>query len=92
MALSNMLREPRREITETVVGVLLIGIVLVGYISGACWLAARTNLDMPAAFFLELTAASALVLFVLVGHWIGETVCDALQDHGVHLRPQKRRR
>jgi hypothetical protein len=101
MALSNIFREPRREITETVVGVALITIPVV-----ADYFAARGLQKMPGwgdiplflgMTFVPLALFSAVILgaFVLfqiplLVHSIGESACDALQRRGIHLRPRNR--
>jgi hypothetical protein len=90
MALSNIFTEPRREITETAVGLSLIGVVLGGYIYGAYAMASMAKSefrsfesDMFSAFFVEFFATLLLVGFVAVAHALGEFVCGALDKRGI---------
>lgn len=104
MALSNILREPRREITETLVGVsTLIIPVGISYPIALYFPWDKTDPTsligrMAASILLEVVAAAVLVLGTLgitllaIGlHTLGEIVCNELQFLGVHLRPRQRR-
>jgi hypothetical protein len=100
MALSNIWKEPRREITETVVGfgavVAGLGIPLYGGYWVARWAAG------PAAPFSQvlgygfcLTMAGGLVCGMLLSlafviHEVGDEVCTTLEEHGIRLRPKRR--
>jgi hypothetical protein len=97
MALSNIFKEPVREITESVVGVVMCGLFLYGVHFIADWIVLNSAEDaksrMPivlgyivAIFFLGL-AFGALFLI----HFIGEELCDALANRGLELRPRRRR-
>lgn len=105
MALSNVFREPRREITETLVGVgvVVLPVTLFFFLDYhfAVWLFAQTakadgtgGIPLFAGMVLG-TVGSVMggvltaMLSVLV-HAIGEDVCDALQRGGIHLRPRER--
>ena len=101
MALSNMLREPRREITETVVGVTALGGVLTAIAVPAwylgTWLYSLDHSPLaPFGFYLVmavfLIAASFLMgcAFFAMAHALGDAVCTALQSRGIHLRPKQR--
>lgn len=95
MALSNIFREPRREITESVVG-LAVGVSAIwadyefaiwfkeatGSINGGC--------PWPLGMLLGAIFAFLLVMFVFATHALGDGICDALQSRGIHLRPRYR--
>lgn len=107
MALSNIFREPRREITETVVGVGVI--FTMGFIPiyadyrFACWFERATystgdgDCPWPLGMFFGVVALAALVVLVILLatavagiHKFGDTICNALQNRGIHLRPRQR--
>ena len=99
MALSNILNEPQREITETVVGALLIA----GFIAGDYYLSQWTqNLaggwkeyPWPAGMILNglgMIIGSLLLLIIPFAiHALGEAMCNGLQSVGIHLRPKRKR-
>jgi uncharacterized membrane protein YidH (DUF202 family) len=97
MALSNMLREPRREITETVVGIIVVGAALSAFAwldyQFANWMSNRREDFAPllivGAFIL---VGGVIVTFVLafVTHAIGDAICTALENRGVQMRPRQR--
>lgn len=104
MALSNIFNEPRREITETVVGFLVFFSVGVGVHLGAVWWRAH-ELEkggvisgeefalMHVYVFLGLGVAMLVLPFVLVLiHTVGEGLCDWLGRRGLELRPKERYR
>ncbi len=99
MALSNIFKEPRREITESAVGVLAILSFLVGDWFFALWL--NTTQDqqgnvcpIPLGLLLGVLAAGIVYclgfMFVLGTHALGEAICNALERNGVRLRPVRR--
>jgi hypothetical protein len=98
MALSNMLNEPRREITESLVGIVMVTpLVVVDYYLGS-WLTSQfqpgqcpLTLGMIIAFGIELIAIVFLVYAAFATHALGEAICNALQACGIHLRPRNRR-
>lgn len=98
MALSNIFREPRREITETVVGLVLLVPAWADYRFGV-WLAtflAPPDKDMYVMLvvvgtMLGVALMGAAVLSIVILHAVGESICDALEDRGMHLRPRQRR-
>lgn len=99
MALSNIFREPRREITETVVGIVIA--------VPSIWLDYRFALQFPTwmeppdivaywfcvalGMICGVLIPLALVLLLMAVHGIGNAVCNALQGHGLYLRPRQRR-
>lgn len=97
MALSNIFREPRREITETVVGIALFaGFGVPDYFLVAYMYAHDTSKYLPPflVYLLVMTffvaAAVAAVVGVAFGiHAIGEVACNALDRRGIHLRPRR---
>lgn len=104
MALSNIFREPRREITETFVGLLAFAAYLAITYAAACQFPLGNvspinhgGGDVPfiitfAAWLAALPCVSMLLAFAgIFIHFIGEEVCDSLEDRGIHLRPRQRR-
>lgn len=98
MALSNMLKEPRREITESVIGLALLGAWLVLDYYFAMWLQEITSggsgnpCPWPIAMIFIGPCATAMILGVIfAAHAIGEAICDSLERNGVRLRPQRRK-
>lgn len=96
MALSNILREPRREITETLIGALVIGAVLYGDHFFAEWMYAGIG-QHDRSFIIVCYLIGALLgvlifFFAIFVHWIGESICGSLARHGLELRPKVRRR
>lgn len=96
MALSNIFREPQREITETVVGLVVASVIVYLDYEFAVWF---QNCDWGsmgkpplvigfiAGALLVPVAAFALHLV----HETGDLVCDILDDFGVRLRPRDRK-
>lgn len=95
MALSNIFREPRREITETLMGALVVGAFLFADRFFANWLyAAFGQNDRPFIVLCYLIGAClgmVIFFFAIFVHWIGESICGALANHGLELRPKVRR-
>jgi hypothetical protein len=96
MALSNILNEPRREITESMIGIGLITIPIIGDYAFARWLEGATTGSCPwplgmlvGLFFAVLIIALGSAL-ILGSHALGEAICNKLQEHGIHLRPRQR--
>jgi TRAP-type C4-dicarboxylate transport system permease small subunit len=101
MALSNIFREPRREITESLAGTLLIGLLVLGDCLAANWVSHRLNvatrsdeigLFVIALLFIPIVSFIALFFLVILPHWIGESICDSLARRGLELRPTQRYR
>lgn len=99
MALSNIFREPRREIIETAVGMAIMAALIGGDYAFARWFETlcgyRSNGDAEVPWLLGLIiglgVALIAVLLAVLTHQIGEMMCDSLQSHGVCLRPRRRR-
>ncbi len=94
MALSNILNEPRREITESIVGlIILCAFMAVDYAFGV-WLenvAGHNDIPWPIGMILGIPATILLVAILFVTHAIGESVCNILQKNDIHLRPRDRK-
>lgn len=97
MALTNILREPRRELTETVVGLALVGPLVVADYYFAAWLQSADHepnpLPIPLGMILGVSSlvgcVAVLVAVLMVVHVIGEALCDSLARHGRELRPRQ---
>lgn len=99
MALTNIIREPRREITESAAGIMLF--------AGLIWLdyGLAKFMDIPAPsqskadhYFILFVGmfAGAAIIAVTIGllfltHAIGEGICNSLARHGLELRPKNRK-
>lgn len=105
MALSNIFNEPRREITETLVGVAVLIVPVVAFVyldyQFAVWFALATQDEsgrggapIPVGMLLGiLSGAIAIIIGIGVAvlvHAVGESICDAMQRRGIHLRPVRR--
>jgi hypothetical protein len=83
MALSNILREPRREITETLVGLLVIGILVASGTAFGVWV--HTH-------FTTTPVELGMVVGLFPFHNVGEDICNWLERNGVYLRPRNRKK
>ena len=99
MALSNIFREPRREITESVVGLSIFGVFLYGDYHLTKWALAELphgGPPLPIAMILVgvgiFFACGFSFLILVLTHALGDAICNALQRNGVHLRPRVRHR
>ncbi len=100
MALGNIVNEPRREITETVVGLLAVSPL--GYVDYVGGLYLQTHYHPDQSIFLNMTLfllimllgglIGGLLFFILAAavHGLGEWLCDHLEKSGLHLRPRQR--
>jgi hypothetical protein len=99
MALFNIFNEPRREITESVVGIICVSgiigpIVFLGY----CIAPALEGPGVP--FILAWASSLIIVCFALIMMYIilqiihvaGEYLCDRLEKNGMQIRPIQRYR
>lgn len=100
MALSNIFREPRREITETVLGIGVAAVLLLPYGWADIKLASLIDQGQTTVPFLLFCLLAAIILLLatviaagsLIGiHALGESLCNALEQRGVFLRPRRRR-
>ena len=94
MALSNIFNEPRREVTETVLGCLVLAIcVAVAWKFGKFFQFLISDKSDGAMFFgtfLGLLIFPLVFGFLVFIHFIGEVVCDLLADVNLDLRPKRR--
>lgn len=95
MALSNMLREPRREITESAVGILTLGAILVPVIGLDYLIAVALHLvplpiGMLFGILIEMGGFMLIFSLLQLTHAIGDGVCTALENRGVQMRPRQR--
>ena len=99
MALTNIFREPRREITETLVGAVVLGGLLYGdYILATALPIPDGLLSYGEIIALRMLIQPIVVVLALVGLWLalacihaaGEGICNRLQASGIHLRPRRR--
>jgi hypothetical protein len=96
MALSNIFREPRREIIESVVGTIAVGAFLYLDWKFACWFQSQA-VPEEKGFRIIGVMAGIVVITVIYGlikfaHWVGEGICELLEGHGLKLRPYPRER
>lgn len=97
MALSNIFREPRREITETVVGVLAVTPLMWTAYAFANWFVTAVENPPPYVIALVMGAVVSLVALMVVWvtlyltHVVGEVTCGLLENAGLRLRPRRRR-
>lgn len=103
MALSNMGREPRRELTESAVGLVVCAVVLGLWLPADYWFAEvlkQATLSDPGGpcpitlgMFLGAFTTVCLIFMgitlVHLTHYWGEKICDALARHGYELRPRR---
>lgn len=97
MALSNILKEPRREITETVFGAAPVGIFVVADYWFASWLCRGSSTygygrDMFVCLVLGVVVTVAFCLGIIAIHAIGDGICNILGKNGMDPRPTKRYR
>lgn len=100
MALSNMGREPRREWTEQLFGILGLIIFLGIDYTAAFWFQTFTGGPVKGLFWAigMMVIPFALSAFVIIGsmlwygiHAMGEGVCAILSNRGLDPRPKNRR-
>lgn len=93
MALSNIFREPRREITETLVGVVLVGgFAFIDFKFAKFGCGAESCKVGCITFGMVIGVIAAIVAGLLLGlmHWVGEEICNSLAKVGLELRPKAR--
>jgi hypothetical protein len=98
MALSNIFREPRREITESLIGVTIFAVPL--YWDYRLTLAVNATSPHPLPVPVGMLILGGVVIVIgligwgaaLLTHFIGEEICDSLARRGLELRPKERRR
>jgi hypothetical protein len=99
MALTNIFREPRREITETIAGIAAIVIVLGGLLAigakSVQFISPEMYEESPIGAGIVALVVAVIVVFTTsvilnVIHDVGEEVCGSLQKRGINLRPKRR--
>lgn len=101
MALSNIAQEPRREITESAVGISVVVGGLAAYMWAdylfAFWMRAKFGdyqMPLPVGMFVGFIGGIIVfvlgALFLIATHALGEKICNALDDFGWRLRPKVR--
>lgn len=99
MALSNIRKEPQREITESLVGIGCLVMVLWLDFWGSSLINTRLFPKDPSmTVVLVIALPIALFILFLIGmgtiygtHALGEKICGALADRGLELRPRQRK-
>lgn len=99
MALSNIRVEPKREITESAIGIAVVmgatPIILL-YLYGWYLLLHRFNskLNIPEGMVIGVLLTVAILavgmLLVCFTHFVGEEICDTLAKRGLDPRPKQR--
>jgi hypothetical protein len=98
MALSNILNEPRREITESLVGIAVLILPVYADYRFGCWFNNVVGdglppVDVPrtlTGMFVGILLTLILIAIAIGTHAFGDHVCEVLQDHGLQLRPNTR--
>jgi len=103
MALSNIFREPQREITETILGAIVLAAPMAGLGFASYYLAdiiSETDnipffgallLSIPFTIISTTMLVGIVIAIFLALHKVGEDACDALERRGLHLRPRERK-
>ena len=97
MALSNIFEEPRREITETLIGMAAMGGFLYLDYKFAVWFqgfsgGSISGCPWPLGMVLGIPYLMAIALVAIVIHRFGDYLCAVLENHGVQVRPKQRYR
>ncbi len=98
MALSNILKEPRREIIETIVGLSVAGIYFYIDYCFASLIANHVHMVTPEPWGLIFTIGFiafwfitlALWALLLIVHGLGDSICNGLKKLGYDPRPTQR--
>jgi hypothetical protein len=99
MALSNVFREPRREITEQLVGTIIVGAFslvdykfaawsLIGYVPRGD--EAPYGVMFAFAMFVGALICPLAFALLTIVHFVGDKVCGWLDQRGLRLRPKER--
>lgn len=96
MALSNIFREPRREITESAVGITLVSAFVFADYLFASWLVDEGTKHPTEDLILGMVMGVGVLGIVVGGtiltHALGESLCNKLEKAGIQMRPRTRRR
>ena len=96
MALSNIFREPARELTEQAIGMAAMAGILaaiVGDYALVYWALAAADAEDRAfaTFMIGTFSPIGIILLLLAAHGLGEAICGALARRGLDPRPMRRR-
>lgn len=97
MALINIFNEPRREVTESAIGITVF-IILAGLdYAFAIWFQHLTKIiDIEYPIFVGLLFGIFVMLAIWASihltHLWGESICNLLAQRGIELRPKRRYR
>lgn len=96
MALSNLRNEPRREITEQVVGVALFALFIAADYGIVAALGAKKTDEWAVGMFLVamglIGGSGILFLLTIAIHGLGDLACNGLAKFGFDPRPAQRYR
>lgn len=98
MALSNILKEPRREITESGLGILFIGgLAYLDFLFGRYLhnLASHPDdMPIPVGMIVGVAGIAGFIIGVMgilyFTHFVGEQLCGWLAKRGLEIRPKTR--
>ena len=95
MALTNIFREPRREITESLFGILLVGGYLwLDFLFARCVVDENSHDyagDVVFCMFGGFLGTIALIGLIFFTHFVGEEICGAMRRAGFDPRPRNRK-
>ncbi len=97
MALSNIFREPRREITESAVGLIVFAAMLATGWFSSLWTWRSLGWPLNEWYCFIGVGLGAVVMIVVAWtiieftHDLGDAICNGFERGGIHLRPRVRR-
>src|ERR1700722_6083126 len=84
MALSNIFREPRREITESAIGIGILSVVIWADYKFGVWLQGAAGckgdfcyVPWPAGMGIGVLGAGGLLMLLFLAHELGDAVCNS---------------
>lgn len=98
MALSNIKKEPRREITESTLGIVaVVGLVFLDY-KASSFLSNLTKSTANGEIFLIMITIPLLLIvvaaisvgFLYFTHFVGEEICAMMAKLNIDPRPKQR--
>lgn len=100
MALSNMVKEPRREIIETIVGLGLFSLFVFADYWFAVWFSYVTSwigsnglqydIPWPVGMLVGIIGLIIAIPIIVFIHFIGDEMCNGMRNLGYDPRPTKR--
>lgn len=97
MALSNMKNEPRRELTESFLGITFTIVFLLADYKVAHWLASgfENSADRIGFTVVFMAIGGCIVPLVIalahLTHWLGDKICDCMGTFNLDPRPKNRK-